>query len=53
MVLVGTITMSLVKHIGIKMSRILICPVCKKEWDLRWGIMANESMARHMKSDHK
>jgi len=45
--------MSLVKHIGIKMSRILICPVCKKEWDLRWGIMANESMSRHMKDCKK
>jgi len=34
------------------MSRIIICPDCKKEWELRWGIMANESLARHMK-DHK
>jgi hypothetical protein len=49
MVQAGMITMSLVKPTGIKMSRILICPVCKKEWDLRWGIMGNESMARHMK----
>ena len=43
----------LVKHIGIKMSRILICTVCKKEWDLRWGTMANESLSRHMKDAHK
>ena len=45
--------MSLGKHTGIKMSRVLSCPVCKKEWDLRWGIMGNESISRHIKSDHK
>jgi hypothetical protein len=49
MVLDGMTMTSLVKPTGIKMSRILVCPVCKKEWDLRWGIMANESMSRHMK----
>jgi hypothetical protein len=32
------------------MSRMVICPICKKEWELRWGIMANESLARHIKS---
>lgn len=32
-----------------KPSRFLICPVCKKEWALRWGIMANESLSKHMK----
>jgi|LakMenE18May11ns_1017448.scaffolds.fasta_scaffold9263507_2 hypothetical protein len=37
---------------GEKMSRLVICAICKKEWELRWGIMANESLARHMK-DHK
>ena len=35
------------------MSRTLICPVCKKEWNLRWGIMANESMSAHMKDCKK
>lgn len=35
------------------MSRILICPVCKKEWVLRWGIMANESIYKHIKTEHK
>ena len=29
-----------------------LCPVCKKEWELRWGIMANESLSRHTK-EHK
>jgi len=45
--------MSLAKHIGIKMSRIVVCPKCKKEWDLRWGIMANESLSRHSKDCNK
>lgn len=31
------------------MSRMVICPVCKKEWELRWGIFAHDSLARHMK----
>jgi hypothetical protein len=31
------------------MSRSIICPNCKKQWDLRWGIMANESLSRHKK----
>lgn len=34
------------------MSRIIICPTCKKEWELRWGIFAHDSLARHMK-EHK
>ena len=33
--------------------RILICPICKKEWDLRWGIFAHDSLARHMKATHQ
>lgn len=49
MVLVGMTMMSLAKPIGIKMSRMLVCSVCKKEWVLRWGIMANESLSKHMK----
>ena len=40
---------SLAKPIGIKMNRILVCSICKKEWVLRWGIMANESLSKHMK----
>lgn len=33
--------------------RKLVCPTCKKEWELRWGIMANESLSRHMKATHR
>jgi len=32
--------------------RIVICPVCKKEWQLRSG-MAFESLGRHNKQEHK
>jgi hypothetical protein len=46
-------TTSLEKLIGIKMSRIIICPICKKEWDLRWGIMGYESLSRHIKDTHQ
>ena len=38
---------------GKTINRVLICPTCKKEWVLRWGVMANESMFRHMKTEHK
>jgi hypothetical protein len=34
------------------MSRTLTCTTCKKQWELRWGIMANESLSRHNK-EHK
>ena len=49
MVLGGMTMMSLVKPTGIKMNRMLVCSVCKKEWVLRWGVMANESLSKHMK----
>lgn len=35
------------------MNRLVICPICKKEWSLRWGTMAGESLNRHMKVEHK
>jgi predicted nucleic acid-binding Zn ribbon protein len=34
------------------MSRLIKCPTCGKEWDLRWGIFGHDSLARHMK-EHK
>lgn len=39
-------------RIGIKMSRTIVCPICKKEWDFRKGF-AHESLTKHTKSDHK
>jgi predicted nucleic acid-binding Zn ribbon protein len=38
--------------IGVKLSRTLQCPQCNKEWELRWGIFAHDSISRHMK-EHK
>ena len=34
------------------MSRSIVCPVCNKEWELRWGIFGHDSLSRHMK-EHK
>jgi len=34
------------------MTRQIKCTVCGKEWELRWGIFAHDSLARHMK-EHK
>ena len=31
------------------MSRTVVCPTCNKEWELRWGVFAYESLSRHMK----
>jgi hypothetical protein len=32
--------------------RIAICPICKKEWQVRGG-MVFESIGRHIKQEHK
>ena len=32
--------------------RIVICPVCQREWQLRGG-MAFESLNRHLREEHK
>ena len=32
--------------------RIIICSICKKEIEVRWGIFANDTLSRHMK-EHK
>ena len=33
-------------------EKIVICPVCKKETGVRWGIFAHDTLNRHMK-EHK
>lgn len=33
-------------------GRIVICTVCSKEIEVRWGIFAHDTLERHMK-DHK
>lgn len=35
------------------MSRVVICPTCKREIEVRNGIMANETLSRHKAKEHK
>lgn len=35
------------------MARLVICPSCKKEIEVRNGIMANETLNRHKSKEHK
>lgn len=35
------------------MSRVVVCPKCNKEIEVRWGIFANETLSRHDKAEHK
>jgi hypothetical protein len=34
-------------------GRYVICDVCKKEIEVRWGIFANETLSRHKKAEHR
>jgi predicted nucleic-acid-binding Zn-ribbon protein len=34
------------------MNKYIVCPKCGREIEVRWGIMANETLSRHMK-EHK
>lgn len=31
------------------MSKAIVCDVCKKEIEVRWGIFAHDTLGRHMK----
>lgn len=33
-------------------KKIVICSICKKEIEVRWGIFAHDTLTRHMK-EHK
>jgi hypothetical protein len=33
-------------------NKIVVCDVCKKEIEVRWGIFAHDTLSRHMKG-HK
>jgi len=33
-------------------GRVVICPICKKETEVRTGIFAHDTLSRHMK-EHK
>jgi len=34
-------------------GRVVICDVCKKETEVRWGVFAHQTLYRHKKADHK
>lgn len=33
-------------------NRVVVCNVCSKEIEVRWGIFASDTLSRHMK-EHK
>jgi hypothetical protein len=33
-------------------NRVVVCDICKKEIELRWGIFAHDSLSRHRKAEH-
>ena len=33
-------------------SRVVVCDICNKEIELRWGIFAHDSLSRHRKAEH-
>lgn len=33
-------------------GRVVICNICKKEIELRWGVFGHDTLSRHMK-EHK
>jgi hypothetical protein len=34
-------------------GKYVICDICKKEIEVRWGIFANETLGRHRRAEHK
>lgn len=34
-------------------QRHVVCDMCKKEIELRWGIFAHDTLSRHKKAEHK
>jgi hypothetical protein len=38
---------------GVVSNRFVICDVCSKEIELRWGIFGSDTLRRHVKAEHK
>lgn len=34
-------------------GRVVICDICGRAIEVRWGIFANDTLARHKKAEHK
>jgi hypothetical protein len=37
---------------GLMSSRFVVCDICKKEVEVRWGIFAHDTLSRHRKAAH-
>jgi hypothetical protein len=37
----------------VEKGRVVICDICKKGIEVRWGIFANDTLLRHKKAAHK
>jgi hypothetical protein len=37
---------------GLMAGKVIVCPICNKEVEVRWGIFASDTLGRHMK-EHK
>jgi len=37
---------------GLVSSRVVVCEICKKEIEVRWGIFAHDTLGRHRKAEH-
>lgn len=34
-------------------NKIVLCDLCNKEIEVRWGIFAHDTLNRHKKAEHK
>ena len=34
-------------------KKVVICDMCRKEIEVRWGVFANQTLLRHKKMEHK
>lgn len=37
---------------GLMSNRVVVCDICSKEIELRWGIFGSDTLARHRKAEH-
>jgi len=37
----------------VEKGRVVICDICKKDIQVRWGIFANDTLLRHKRAEHK
>jgi hypothetical protein len=37
----------------VEKTRVVVCDICSKSIEVRWGIFANDTLSRHKKVEHK